>query len=210
LGLTAKSGEAMGLKLITPPATTPVSLDEAKVHLRVVDDDEDLLIGTYIQAATGSTEAFLGRALIDQTWDLVLDAFPTTTDLEIKIPKPPLIEVTQIAYDDSNGDEQILPSGNYFVDAVSEFGWVVPQGNLSWPSTIDAINSVRVRFRAGYLDTNSPPGNAVPDDIRAAVLLTIGSFYEQRESLVVGTVVYQLPWGVEQLLRQHRVLLGMA
>jgi uncharacterized phiE125 gp8 family phage protein len=201
----------MGLKLITPPATTPVTLDEAKAHLRVVDDDEDAIIATYIQAATGSTEAFLGRALIDQTWDLVLDAFPTDTmHLEIKVPKPPLIEVTQIAYDDGNGDEQIIPSGNYYVDAVSEFGWVVPQGGLSWPTTIDAINSVRVRFRAGYLDTNSPPGNAVPGDIKSAVLLTIGSFYEQRESMVVGTVVYQLPWGVEQLLRQHRVLLGMA
>jgi hypothetical protein len=41
-------------------------------------------------------------------------------------------------------------------------------------------------------------------------LLTIGNFYEQREGQVVGTVVYQLPWGIEQLLRQHRVLLGMA
>jgi uncharacterized phiE125 gp8 family phage protein len=201
----------MGLKLISPPVTTPVTLAEAKAHLRVVDSDDDTLIAGYIAAATNSTEAFLGRALIDQTWDLYLDSFPSnTTHLEIKIPKPPLIEVTQIAYDDSNGDEQIIATGNYYVDTVSEFGWVVPQGGLSWPAPIDAINSVRVRFRAGYLDTNSPPGNAVPGDIKSAVLLTIGSFYEQRDSMVVGTVVYQLPWGVEQLLRQHRVLLGMA
>ena len=50
----------------------------------------------------------------------------------------------------------------------------------------------------------------MPGDIKSAILLTIGTFYEQREGLVVGTVVYQLPWGIEQLLRQHRVLLGMA
>jgi hypothetical protein len=50
----------------------------------------------------------------------------------------------------------------------------------------------------------------VPDDIKQAVLLTIGHFFENRETVVVGTVVYQLPWGTEPLLRQHRVLLGMA
>jgi uncharacterized phiE125 gp8 family phage protein len=201
----------MGLKLISPPVTTPVTLAEAKAHLNYVDSDRDTTIAAYIAAATASCEAFLGRALIDQTWDLVLDAFPAdSAHLEIKIPKPPLIEVTQIAYDDGNGDEQIIPSGNYYVDNVSEFGWVVPQGGLSWPTTLDAINSVRVRFRAGYQDTNSPAGNAVPDDIKQAVLLTIGHFFENRETVVVGTVVYQLPWGTEPLLRQHRVLLGMA
>jgi uncharacterized phiE125 gp8 family phage protein len=200
----------MGLKLISPPVTTPVTLDEAKAHLRVVDDDDDTLIAAYIEAATQATEAFLGRALVDQTWDLYLDAFPSTDEFQIKIPKPPLIEVTQIAYDDTAGDEQIIPSGQYYVDSVSEFAWVVPSGVASWPATIDAINAVRVRFRAGYLDTNSPPGNAVPGDIKSAVLLTIGNFYEQREGQVVGTIANKLPWGVEQLLRQHRVLLGMA
>jgi len=200
----------MGLKLITPPATTPVTLAEAKQHLHVVDSDDDAIIAIYLDAATKATEAFLGRALIDQTWDLVLDAFPTANNLEIKIPKPPLISVLQIAYDDAAGDEQILTGSSYYVDTASEFGWVVPQGTLSWPTPIDAINSVRVRFRAGYLDNNSPPQNAVPGDIKSAVLLTLGSFYEQRESMVIGTIVYNLPWGVENLLRQHRVLLGMA
>jgi uncharacterized phiE125 gp8 family phage protein len=121
-----------------------------------------------------------------------------------------LIAVVQIAYDDANGTEQIVPSANYYVDSVSEFAWVVPQSSIPWPTTIAAINSVRVRFRAGYQDTNSPANNLVPGDIKSAILLLIGTFYAQRESMVVGTIASRLPWGVEELLRQHRVQLGMA
>jgi uncharacterized phiE125 gp8 family phage protein len=200
----------MAVKLITPPATTPVTLAEAKAHLRVIDADDDTVISAYIQAATKSAEAFLGRALVDQTWDLYLDSFPVGADLEIKIPKPPLIEVLSITYDDASGLQQSVAATDYYVDTISEPGWIVPTGGLTWPTPLDAINSVRIRFRAGYLDNNSPQQQAVPDDIKSAVLLTIGNFYEQREGQVIGTVVYQLPWGVEQLLRQHRVLLGMA
>ena len=57
----------MGVKLITPAATTPVSLDEAKKHLRVVDSDDDVAIAAYIEAATKMCEAFTGRVFIDQT-----------------------------------------------------------------------------------------------------------------------------------------------
>ncbi len=200
----------MGLKLITAPLTYPLTLAEAKDHLRQIDSDDDAYIQSLIIAATGYCEGFTGRAFIDQTWDYYLDQFPVGSSMEIKIPKPPLIEVTQIAYDDTAGVEQIIDPSSFFVDSVSEPGWIVPAGTLSWPTPIDAINSVRVRFRAGYLNNDSPPAAAVPDAIKSAIKLTMGTLYEHREQIVVGTITNKLPWGVEQLLRQHRVLLGMA
>lgn len=200
----------MGLKLITPPATDPITLAEAKAHLRVIDNDDDVLIAAIVKSATANAEGFLGRALVDQTWDLYLDAFPTTNDLEIKIPLPPLIGVVSVNYFNSAGIETQVNSDAYYVDNASQPGWIVPTGGRSWPTTLDAINAVRVTFRAGYLDNSSPPQVAVPFDIRAGILLTVGSLYEHREQVVVGTVTAKLPWGVEQLLRPHRVLFGMA
>ena len=200
----------MAVKLISPPATLALTVVEAKKHLRIETSDQDSEVQAYTMAAIANVENWLGRALIDQTWELYLDKFPTGSDLEIEIPKPPLIEVLQVAYDDSNGDEQIIASGSYYVDTVTQPGWVIPQGSLLWPTPIDAINSVRVRFRAGYLSTDSPPVAAVPEDIKAAIKLTLGNLWEYRETQVVGIMASKLPFGVEQLLRQHRVLLGMA
>jgi len=215
----------MALKLISPPASEPITLVEAKAHLRVTDSDNDTLITALIKAARANAEGFMGRALVDQTWELYLDSFPTYSvnvnsycnvtstapgALAIEVPLPPLIQVTQIAYDDANGDEQIIASGSYYVDNVSEPGWVVPSGISQWPTPINAINSVRVRFRAGYLTNDSPADTFVPEDIKAAIKLILGSLYEHRETQVVGLIANELPLGVEQLLRRYRVLLGMA
>ena len=197
----------MGLRLVTPAATDPITLAEAKAHLRVTASDDDAIISALIKSSTANAEEWLGRALIDQTWDLYLDEFPTA---EIKIPKPPLIEVIEINYDDPAGNIQTVSASDYYVDSVSQPGWVVPTGSLTWPTPLDAINSVRVRFRAGYLNEDSPPAENVPFDIRAAILLNIGSLYEHRETVVIGAITTHLPWGVENLLRPHRVLLGMA
>ncbi len=199
----------MALKLITPPASDPITLAEAKAHLRVDHSDDDVMIGAMITAATRHAEAFTGRAFIDQTWELVLDAFPSN---EIELKKPPLIELVSVVYDDGDGVEQTLDASSYTVDAVSEPGWVLPVGGSGyWPTTVfDGVNAVRVRFRAGYLDTGvSPAVENVPADIKHAILLELGSFYAQRETLVIGQSVANLPaW--EWLLRPHRVERGMA
>lgn len=213
----------MGLRLITAPATTPISLDQAKAHLRVVDNDEDDLITALIIAATDYVETLLGRALIDQTWELVLDAFPASdpfatdtipdiADGAIKIPKPPLIEVISINYADESGNDQVVASSSYYVDTTSRYGWVVPQGGaLAWPATINAINSVRIRFRAGFLDSgSSPPVENIPKSITAAMFLLIGALYENREQTVVATIANKLPWGVDELLLRYRVDMSMA
>lgn len=199
----------MGLKLITAPATDPISLNEAKTHLRVsfTDTDNDAAITTAIKAAADYAEQFMGRALIDQTWDLFIDAFPSA---EIKIPKPPLIEVQSVNYFDTGGTEQVVAPANYYVDNASQPGWVVPQGGAVWPSTLTAINAVRIRYRAGYLDsTVSPPSANVPTSIKQALLLTIGAFYESREQVTIEPAKI-LPWGADQLFRNYRIEKALA
>ncbi len=202
----------MGLKLITPSTTEPISLTEAKAHLRVVASDDDTFISALIKAATRNCENWTGRAFVDQTWDLYFDEFPTGDDLEIMIPRPPLIEVSSVSYNDSAGVEQQIDPAEYYVDRISEPGWIVPAGAgvSGWPTPIEAINSVRIRFRAGYLTNDSPADTFVPEDIKAAIKLTLGSMYEHRETQVVGSISTKLPFGVENLLRPYRVLLGMA
>lgn len=204
----------MALELVTAPTVEPLSLVEAKAHLRVSHDHEDALIELLIKAATAHVDGkdgFLGRALVQQTWDLVIDEFPAN---EVRIPLPPLQEVLFIEYDDGDGIIQTLATDQYTVDVVSEPGWIVP-GSSGWPTTFDGINAVRIRFVAGYESTaDSPPDLAgnVPAAIKAALLLTIGHLYANRETVLAGAGVsaIQLPWGIDHLLRPYRVRLGMA
>jgi uncharacterized phiE125 gp8 family phage protein len=197
----------MAVRVITPPATLPLTLAEAKAHLRVDHDDEDALISTYLAAATKHAEEFTGRAFITQTLELVLDEFKP----QIFIPRPPLQYVMSVLYaDEPSGAEQLLTENtDYVVDTANEPGWVVAVGG-EWPPTRDVVNAVRIRYVAGYISGDSPPVASVPEDIKAAILLMTGSLYSHRESVVVGTIAGQLPWNAEQLLRPKRVELSMA
>lgn len=196
------------LKLITPPPFEPLTLAEVKQYFRVDHDDEDAAIARCFSSAVGyadGPDGFLGRALVDQTWELTLDAFPIR---EIRIPLPPLIEVVNVFYDDAGGLQQILDPADYSVDAVSEPGWIVPVG--SWPTTFDGINAVRIRYRAGYVDASmSPAVGEVPADIEQALLLYAISTFDNRSLSVAGRET-AIPWSAEQLLRRRRVEIPLA
>jgi uncharacterized phiE125 gp8 family phage protein len=213
----------MGLKLVTAPSSNVVTLDEAKAHLREDSDDFDLQITAFIYAATQFVDGptgFLGRALIDQTWDYYLDAFPCRHDFSfpvsgrrnfIEIPLPPLIEVLGVFYVDASGNEQQFSASSYIVDDASQPARIILKSSASWPSIAEQANAVRIRFRAGYIDaSNSPATPNVPFPIKAAILMYVGDLYQNRENQVVGDSAAKLPWASEQLLRPHRVYLSMA
>lgn len=191
----------MALKLITAPAAEPVSASEAKSHLRVDTTADDTYVGTLITVARQNVESHLRRALISQTWEVVLDAFPAGV---IRLPKPPLASVTSIKYTDDEGNESTYSSDNYVVDSDTEPGRVVLKSGQTWPAvTLAAANGVRVRYVAGY----GAAGSNVPQAIRQAILLVIGSLYENREDVLVaqGVSIGVLPFGVVALLAPYRI-----
>lgn len=205
----------MALKLVTAPANQPITLTDAKAHLVVEHDDHDSLIEIYVAAAVSHVDGprgFLGRALIDQTWDYYLDAFPgdCSGDLAIKLPLPPLIEVVGLFYSDDNGNEtELTEDVDFIVDDVSEPARLIAVA--SWPTAGDRPNAVRVRFRAGYIDASvSPAEDNVPRGIRAALLLIVGELYGHRTESVDGTISPPASFTVERLLRPFRHYLSLA
>ncbi len=208
----------MTLTLVTAPAELALTLAEVKAHLRVEDiaNDEDALILSLIRAVhehLDGRDGWLGRALITQTWDLVLDGFPGTRSRAvgytgigdasnaIRVPLPALQSVTTLKYTDTAGDEQTWDAANYTVDINSQPGRIVPVFGVSWPVARSVMNSVTVRFVAGY----GNDWNSVPAPIKHAMLLLIGHWYEHREEVVVGTIAQMLPVAVEALLASYRV-----
>jgi uncharacterized phiE125 gp8 family phage protein len=185
----------MALRLITGPATEPVTLAEAKAHLRA-GDDEDTLIEALIAAARECCEQELRRALITQEWAKTLDAFPDCGG-GIRLDNPPLITVDSIAYTDENGDAQTLSGAAYSVDSQAEPGWIVPAYGYDWPATYDEINSVTISYTAGY-----GAAAAVPKAIKQWILLMVGHYYENREAS--GAKMEPLPF-LGGLLDRYRI-----
>jgi uncharacterized phiE125 gp8 family phage protein len=185
----------MGWKTTTPPAAEPITLAEAKLHLRVDHDDEDTFITSLITAAREYCEGFQNRAFITQTITLTLDEFPC----EFVVPQPPLKSVTSIKYIDVNGVQQTLAASVYKVDTQSEPGRIVPAYNQSWPGIRGDINSVEVIYEAGY-----GAAAAVPERIKAAIKLLVGHYYVNRQE-TTAIKTENIPMGIESLLNLDRI-----
>lgn len=197
----------MVVKVITAPPNTPITTAEFKSHANIAHTDDDTLIGIYIKAATENLigpHGWLGRSLVQQTLELVLDIFPANA---IFLPHGPVISVTSVKYDDTDGNEQTVSSSDYTVDNnASGFGWIVPADDVAWPDTIDAINAVRVRYVAGYEPLSGDYTANIPDPIRAAVMMMVADIYQQRENFSAENLTrVPMTMGARTLLAPWRV-----
>lgn len=190
----------MGLTLLTAPTVEPISVAEAKVHLRESETSQDTLIQSLIITARDYVERVTRRALAKQSWRLSIDQFPCNG--RIRLPMPPLIAVSSVKYTDEAGAEQTLAASQYVVDKASLPGKIDRAYNVSWPSTRCEPNAVRIEFECGYGDAPA----SIPEGLKAAMKLLIGHWYENREAVNVGNITTNLPLTVDALLWPHRVL----
>lgn len=196
----------MALELDTAPTSEPLLLGEAKHHLRINANDDDAYVKTLITAAREQAEDYTHRALINQTWKLYLGMFPFNTPGAfpdaIIVPKPPLSSVTSITYTDTSGVSQTVDASDYDVDTASEQGRITPAFGEVWPTARDAPNSVVVTFVAGY----GSAATSVPTRIKQGMLIAIGDMYENRESIVIGTISSQVAQSAQTLWNPYRVM----
>ncbi len=192
-----------GLKRVTQPPVEPVSLAEAKAHIRVDSEDDDALIQGLIASAREWVENHLDRTLIRTQWQMRLDYFPHT----ISLPRQPFtqeqhLQSVAISYTDAMGSVIVLPASNYRVLGDRTPAVVMPPYSGSWPSARYDSDSITVTWWAGY----GPDQNTVPRAIKHAMLMLVGFWYENRMAVAVGAGITVTPLGfsVESLLAAHK------
>lgn len=181
------------------PTEQPVTIADAKRQCRVTSSSEDEFIGELIEAATAAIDGpnGIGLAMITQTWQLVLDGFPA----EIELPLYPVQSIVSISYTDADGNlNQLLDPALYELNKYATRAIISPAYNVTWPSVLAGRNRVGVTFRAGY---GLAP--AVPPDLKRAILLLVGHWYNHREAVVIGQAGQALPHAVESILARYRV-----
>lgn len=189
--------------LVTGPATTPVSLSEAKAHCRVDTSDDDAVITQLISAATSHLDGYtgtLGRCLITQTWRFDCSGFPGGD--RINLPLSPMQSVASVTYKDGNGDTQTLSTGAYHVSEDASGSYVLLDDTASWPTTDEQPDAVSVTAVFGYGDASTD----IPDAIKSALLLLIGHWFEHREAVTMGVSPSELPMAVKSLLAPFRAV----
>ena len=184
-------------KVVTPATSNPITLTEAKTHLKVDTTADDTFITNLIKSATSSAQEYTNRFFIQTTIQQVGDKWEDISNLF----KSPVASVTVIKYVDPSGSLQTLSTDVYFVDDVNKPARIGLKPNQSFPEIIDRLNAVQVNYVSGL----AAGADEVDEGIRQALLLTIGNWYQNRQAVVTGTIATELPMNAKFLLDQYKI-----
>lgn len=164
-GLTLGTAGLERWRVITPPAYRPVTHAEVSDHLRIGGTEGTAFFDLRIDAATQYAEQAMNVALCEQTIAVVFaEGEPMT------LPRGPLIAVESVTGVDG------ATTTDFRLSHVGHQTSLVMGRAIRYPVT--------VVYRAGYARGNPPvaTAEAIPADIRLAILAHVGTLYEARES----------------------------
>ena len=195
----------MAWKVTAQPSKEPLTLTEAKMHLKVTYNNEDTLITAMIIAAREEAEKYTGLALLEQTIEESFDCFPyydaNNKFSSLWLSVSPLLEVSSISYKDTDNNDQTLDASLYIVDDKSKPGNISPAYNESWPTTANVKGAVTITYKVGFGQNTGD----VPNTIKQAMLLMIGNWYEKRSDDPQTPFKRQVS-NAQWLLDRHRII----
>jgi uncharacterized phiE125 gp8 family phage protein len=210
-------GALLDLVRVDPPDSPLLDREQVKLHLRIDHDDDDDLIDALIETVEAQLDGYagtLGRALTEQSWKLSLHSFPghrghpwstwrhhLRHHLHIRLPLPPLISVTTVAYVDPDGVDQVLDPGQYVV-LDGPLASIQPVQGVCWPSTAFQPRAVQITYVAGY----GAPSD-VPAPILAAARMMLEDLYDNRAAILIDSsraTLIESPT-TDRLLRPFRI-----
>lgn len=148
------------------PIKQPISLDEAKLFSKIVEDDEDELILSFIKSATSYAEGYTNRQFEIATFELINECIWC----DFRLPKSPTIEILKIEYMDNNGDYQILDTDKYYLYENYEISYIHFH---HIPTHKKDKRAFKITFRSGY--------DVVPDVFKIYIKIATSTLYENRE-----------------------------
>lgn len=180
--------------LLAGPATEPVSLAEAKAFLKIDDGAEDGLVTTLIGAARLHVEAVTGKALIAQSWRKVLDRWPD--EGIVALPVAPVRALTAITATDDGGEEHALAVGQF---TTADDRVIVPRVVAGMP-VLQERQGLEIDYVAGFGTT----AEAVPPDLRQAVLGLVAHWFEHRDAVIGAGTGAVVPSGFDRLVAAYK------
>jgi len=169
-------------QIFTSATTLPVSVSDAKAHLRVTGSDHDSLIEDLIWGAVKQFEKRGNVCLSSQTWLAFLDKGYE----EIELWKYPITALNTIRYYDSDNALQGLASSKYYSNINTGSQGYEPRPSVIFvtdvPSTYDREDAMYIKFTAGY--------STIDFDVKQALLSWVYMKYETPENSVMERITF--------------------
>jgi len=181
------------------PAETPISIEEAKAHLRVLVNDEDASINALIGAVTGYfdiPDGVLGRALVTQTWSY---STAKTSRSRIVLPINPVQSIDSITYYDADNTQQTLTVSDFYLYKNNDWAYLEPKPDKNWPTTYGRVDAFTITFVCGYGGASD-----VPTPIKQAMLLLL-AHWDINRSATTDVRLEELPMSVQSIVNLYRV-----
>lgn len=150
------------------PTVLPVTLDDAKISLRVDGSALDSLIRTWIAGVVRTLEHETGQCLMEQTWEVRLDGFPA----EIKLPHPAR-SIESVVYRDPAGASVAMAPADYGLEVGRYRSCLYPVSG-TWPAVKTGRGAVVVTVKAGYGTTP----DATPENAKLYILAKLADQFD--------------------------------
>jgi hypothetical protein len=205
--------------LIEGPSSEPISLATAKQHLRLETDDDDTIVTDLITSARTYFEVTTGLALIEQTWRLTFDQFPSEERDDwwdgvregslsqlygsrryIELPTSPLLSVD--TFNSYNEGDDASAFTDFYTDTNSRPGRVALRSGSVWPIASRGVNNYTIDYTAGFGADEA----AVPADIKIAIRQIVAHWYENREVMLSTDIAQsEVPMSAMSIIRRRTV-----
>lgn len=166
------------VKLITPSVLTPVTLTEAKDHLKVSGSDSDTLVQTYLDAAIKRVENYRQSPVMSSEWELYGKTWPTSFNLQ----KHPVTAINSVKYYDDDNTLQTVTSTNYRLQDFRVPCRLEFDSDFTQPSLYDREFPIVVNFQAGFTYAASASYSL----IKQVIFLELGTYHEMRQTELAG------------------------
>ena len=183
-------------------ALAPITLPEAKAHLRVAqgDTEDDEYIISLINVAATALERMTGHVMRARNVTFNYDVWQSNAFNRIPLWRGPANSVVSVVYDDTAGVQRTLASNQYRLREYALQPCIVPATGITWPEAEPIPGSIRVTYNAGYASNA-----AVPEPFKQAAKLLIGHWFENREAVMVGATSGILDMAVNTLIDGYRL-----
>ncbi|GAM98859.1 genetransfer agent (GTA) ORFG06 [alpha proteobacterium U9-1i] len=164
----------MSITIVTPPSSEPISLDEAKLFLRVDHDAEDDLIETFIVAAREAVEAGCGRALITRRVRESLDIWQRDAVGGAVLGVGPVTHVEAVRLLADNGSQSVIDAERYRLEGGRDRPRLVFATGV--PATLRSVGGIEIEYDAGFAASAAQ----LPVALRVATMQIVATLYEAR------------------------------